>query len=530
VPQADGPHGSRKKSASRQATACFHCVVARSLHATHRTPLDLRDEEDLDRKRLIKRLVSEERRRPRERAQVVASEAIPISVRDLGPFVHYPASANDVRAVLSRLPLGIAVGIGSIELCLAEGPEEPERSVDPFLGRLDNEFVPGIFGGAVLGRYRPNGSTIQLFGYLYDPSRADREIVDLYLRLKMLATFVHEVAHHDDFSARTGRRQWRAEDSYGREVYAEAMQYAWTQDCVVPYLEEAYPLQVAELRRWVDAYGGISLPLGDLAGDPRTTGGIDGERLFFSVDVAFESLLSMVARGERPPATQVQFATELHWGTNDEDALAVVARVLAEYPGNASALALLADISLDQGRVDEAQEIAQALLVRNEENTEALRVIRDVARLRGDWPGMLAAVARLLASQGQPSWWVSSNLELQVRGLIELGEFARAEATFAQLVETDKVITPMNKRRNERLRCLGLLRRGECAEALATSVDLLAEAPQDALLLAIRFDAAHQLLRPAEAGDLADWACERLRRQGYGAWVETLSALRRPSS
>jgi len=512
------------EAVAHSAAVCSHSPVARSIHATHSTPSDLRDEEDLERKSLIKRLVAEERGRPRAPTPTVASHAIPVSVRDRGPYVHYPASPDDVRAVLSRLPAGIAQGIGGIEFAIDEAPTEFEATTDPFVGRLQNEFVPGIFGSAVLGRYRPNGSVLQLFGYAYDSSRPDCEIVELYLRLKMLSTFAHEVAHHDDFSARTGRRQWRAEDSYGREVYAEAMEYAWTQDYVVPYLEEAYPTQVAELQRWIEVYGGISLSLGVLAGDPRTTGGIDGERLFFSVDSAFESLLSMVARGETPPATQVEFAKQLHYGHNYEDALSILAHVTREHPGNVAALVLRGDIFLHQDRVDEAGELAQALVGTKEADADVWELVCDVARVRGDWPGVLAATEHLLASAGPPAWWVGSKRALQVRALIEVGDLDRAEATLANLCK-GSAVPAWRKREQEALRCLLLLRREKYEEALALSVALLGDWPEHAVLLAIRVEAAHHLHRMSEGGELYEWACARLRRMGYGAWVDRLSGL-----
>jgi hypothetical protein len=87
--------------------------------------------------------------------------------------------------------------------------------------------------------------------------------------MKMLATFIHELGHHHDFSARLARGRWRADDPQEREIHAEAIEHAWTRDCVVPYLEEAYPAEVDELRRWLEQHGGIALPLDVLLGDPR---------------------------------------------------------------------------------------------------------------------------------------------------------------------------------------------------------------------------------------------------------------------
>lgn len=99
-----------------------------------------------------------------------------------------------------------------------------------------------------------------------------------------------------------------------------------------------------------------------------------------------------------------------------------------------------------------------------------------------------------------------------------------AEAALAEMREA-RMESETVKRRKETLRCLVLLRRGEYEKALASSVGLLAGGRDEADLLAIRFEAAHHLHRPLEGGELGEQALERLRRGGYGAWVDRLLAL-----
>jgi hypothetical protein len=244
-----------------------------------------------------------ERKRPRGPVPHATSDAIAISVHARGPHVYFPASPDDLRAVLSRLPPGTATGLAGVELRLEEDPaERAGGKVDPFVGKLRHEIAPGVFGSRVLGRYTPDLARIQLFAYVCDPARSDRVVVDLYLRLQTLATFVHELAHHVDHATRGGRRQWRKEGSRVREAYAEAMEQVWTEDYVVPYLVETYPGDVSELARWLDTFGGTTLPLSAL---------VIGTSSSCGVSRAFEELLTAVARGERPPATYALFAEGL---------------------------------------------------------------------------------------------------------------------------------------------------------------------------------------------------------------------------
>lgn len=110
--------------------------MSRSEHATRHEP---RDPGDLHRKRRIKELVDEERARPRSRTPTIDAAAVPIVERDRGRFVHYPASVDDLRAILARVPDGAADGLGEIELCLDERKDTHGHPVDPFVGRLTGE-------------------------------------------------------------------------------------------------------------------------------------------------------------------------------------------------------------------------------------------------------------------------------------------------------------------------------------------------------------------------------------------------------
>lgn len=136
---------------------------------------------------------------------------IPIRVRDEADFVHYPASKEDIYSVLRGLPQGVTDGLTMIELCLGEkgqsrdGQEEwaaPPES-DPYVGREGYEMLPGVFVGNVLGTYYPGQAKLRINAYVCRKDALDPIPVGFYLRMYMLMTLVHEVAHHYDFSSRT---------------------------------------------------------------------------------------------------------------------------------------------------------------------------------------------------------------------------------------------------------------------------------------------------------------------------------------
>jgi hypothetical protein len=85
---------------------------------------------------------------------------------------------------------------------------------------------------------------------------------ELLLRLWGLSTFVHEVAHHDDAMRRVARGRWRMAVKKKVEDYADTLQAEWARDVVVPYLERAYPAEVALLNAWMARHGGLALRRG----------------------------------------------------------------------------------------------------------------------------------------------------------------------------------------------------------------------------------------------------------------------------
>ena len=271
---------------------------------------------DIRRKRRVKRQVKGQR--CADDAIVVSAEveAVPITVLDTGQFVHYPASPDDIKNIMSLLPGGSLDKLSKIELCLGleylndstvfkfESGDEP----DPLTGRIGHEMIPGIFTGHILGYYSRTTSSITLFAYVYDTETADVQLFEVYLRLQMLSTVVHEIAHSVDLTTRLARDRWLGDDTSKVEMYAEKLQYSWMIDYVVPYLESRYPEQVKALLDWIEHYGGIRLELALLAGECRSTRRNGLVALGFDACAALHNLIEEVAEGKSLKDTRMGFA------------------------------------------------------------------------------------------------------------------------------------------------------------------------------------------------------------------------------
>jgi hypothetical protein len=478
--------------------------MSRSLRPQVKSPPDRRDLGVRAQLRDVKERVRAERDRKRG-VPLLPVHALPIVVTDGGRYVRYPASPDDLRRLLARLPTGIADGLTRVELLPADDRERRDETVDPFVRRLTIETAPGIWSSFVLGWYGLDTRVIRLFGYVYDPERPDRGIVDLYFRLRMLTTFVHELAHHQDLTTRWGRRQWRRDDRQRDEVYARDLEHAWTQDFVVPYLRETYPDEVASLGRWIETHGGKSVSLSVLAGDPRY-------ELLLNGDLAFESLLQAVAKGGSAPDTHVSFADDLRYCGRVDDALEIVGNVLRDHPRHHAALLLHGRLLLEDGRLDEAAAIAEA--------ASAWELVSEIAFARSDWEGALAAGVRVHQGpvlSNARAWRVR---ETMVRALLELERFDEVEQSLVWLRGWD-ALRRSRPKELEMLECLVLLRRGACEEALARATTLLESGGTFFVVRATRFEAACRLGRSPDPLDQE--TKDGLRRLGYGAWVDRIS-------
>jgi hypothetical protein len=493
--------------------------VSRSEHATRRHPCD---PGDLDRKRRIKAFVDEERARPRRVLPSVDPTAVTISIRDVGPYFHYPAGVDDLWAILARVPPGVADGLDGVELCIDRSPpEDGDEAVDPWLGVLTEETMRGVWSSTVLGVYRwGERSRIQLHGYAFDPALRDRAVVQLVLRLQMLATFVHELGHHHDRRERTARGRWRG-DATDHELHAEAIERAWTCDHVIPYLEEVYPDELAALERWLVRHGGVALPLATLIGDPRSNSDETGEQRLFSVRSAFAHLFEDVQDQRPVTETRVGFARELHYGTHYAEALAILDHVTREDADDVQGRVLRADIYVHQERHDDAESIVVAVLAQLPDHVDALEVLTDIARARGDWRRVRELAARRTALLEPASWPWRSSMQEELRALLVLGEIDAADGLLAtsDATETRGLLV---------LEAMVRLRQGRHAEALAivATVGSPRHLPE---AVAVMFEASHRLGVPCDAEAVLA-VLDRLRRMGHTVWADQLQALGTPQS
>ena len=408
------PHRARGRSkirATGNVLPTHSYSLSRSEHGNAR---DRTDPVDRARKRRIKALTVAERK-PRVLPELEAT-AIPIVTFEHGPYVHWPASAADLRGVMERLPEGSVTGIACIAQVLSAAEEDGE--VDPFVGRLSTSIVADVYSPQILGDYDPNGGRIQIYAYVYDPAGPEREIVELYLRLTMLATFVHEVGHHVDFHNRFSRHRARADRTDRREDTAKSWAQLRVEDAVIPYLEHTYPREVANLRRWLIEHGGADLPLEMIE---RAGGMFD----------PFEMLLGDVIRQEPATKTKIDFAFYLHYDFHFELALEILDGVLASEPDHIEAASWRSHVLGHLGRDEEADAIARALLERDPQHVSSLNRLLFRARDAEDFATTLELANRLLALP-RPRKHV---LAIRARAHIALGNLEAAKRDLDESTE-----------------------------------------------------------------------------------------------
>jgi tetratricopeptide (TPR) repeat protein len=457
-------------------------------------------------------------------------DSIPIEVRDEQEYVHYPASVADLRAVLCRLPPGTLDGLSRIVLALGadylreqaesgEGYGDP----DPLVGRISAEEWPGVYSGAFYGEYEGNSASIWLFAYVYDASlMPDRALREHWLRLQMLETLLYEVAEHHDHTIRDTRGRWSTRPEGLSQLSAAKQQYAWMLEHAIPYLEEQYSEVTKALEDWLYAASGVIIPLAQLANHYDET-------FYYSEDAICE-LFAEVDKGSSRQDVRRGFAFNLHLAYRNDEALEVIAAILAEHPDDLKTLTLQAEIYEDDERHGDAEQVARTVVDRDPANLKAWGVLLHVFGAQGRWQELETAASRVIALEhDKPAEDDSSHLYNalieRTCARIELGDLAGAEADL-QRVEQRK------RRRRieaaESLRAWLLLRSGRYEEALRAAQRHLPSTrrilPIWGVLIAVRYEAAQRLGRPREAGTISSRAAQLLRHFGHGAWLDRLTA------
>jgi tetratricopeptide (TPR) repeat protein len=370
---------------------------------------------------------------------------IPIHVRDESDFVHYPAGGDDIRSVLQALPQGVTDGLTGIELCLGEkdqsrrGEKEwaAKPEVDPYVGRQGYEILPRVFAGRVLGTYYPGQAKLRINAYVCGPEALDRIPVGFYLRMYMLMTLVHEVAHHYDFSARTARGRWLAEARDKVEIYAERVEHDWFSRCVAPCLKRDYPDQWQAFDRWVREKVGIELPVEVLLGDPRTTARGNGItlRAVFDTGQAFQEFLTTVQQGGDLSKARLDFARDLHYAEHYEPALHIIDLLMRADRDNIDALVLQADIFNHMGRYEEALNVSRQVLQREPRWGDALETQVDAWMGLGEYHKGIQGIDKLLGIIGSEPHAVAHWQMEKAEALAKVGEYTEAETVLTSIEE-----------------------------------------------------------------------------------------------
>jgi hypothetical protein len=306
--------------------------MSRSIHTNIRTArlerrYDYADEElkhshldkirkDLGKKYIVKKYTLSERKMHSGIPgflEYPGPETVSVNTIDSGEFIHYLVSAKDLAGVMRRLPYDIFCGLHSITLCLgAEYLEEEADSTvdiprDPFTGRICEAECKAIYSPPVYGTYWPHSKKIFLYAYVYDSHGINVRLAEPLLRLQVLYTFVHELAHHDDYMRRRARGRWLSLTGPKCEDYAESREERWAIEAVLPYLLETYPDEYAGLFRWIEENSGIWFSLNnDVAGEIKTA-----KMLFYACPVLV-NLFDNISSGKPKGEYLLEFVKGLH--------------------------------------------------------------------------------------------------------------------------------------------------------------------------------------------------------------------------
>jgi hypothetical protein len=206
-------------------------------------------------KRRIKRLIGAERKTAELPLEPVAAPAIVFESGEESPYLYFPASIDDMRAVLAGLPPGALDGIAKIRLLAGtRGIQESVNRydvVDPYLKRKSVEHPSRTYLPIILGTYGKDTHVISIYGYAKAPRTEISVRQKIELELHMLITLVHEVAHHFDRSRRMRRGRWRMDDRVKNERFAEALAVEWGLLAIVPHMRRKYGERAERVARLI---------------------------------------------------------------------------------------------------------------------------------------------------------------------------------------------------------------------------------------------------------------------------------------
>jgi len=394
-------------------------------------------QDELDTKKIIKRGENLSRKSKKTAFQLlepVDPNGILINVLESSEYIHYPVSKTDLIEVAKRLPVNAIVGLDSITLCLGEIYQEEkfdgfgEKNYDPYTGRMCSADGP-VYYPPILGVYRSSNSKIFLFAYVYDKQKIELDVIKPFLRLKMLMTFIHEVAHHDDNLRRSGRGRCFGLNESRCENYAEAQEALWAEMAVIPYLWETYSEEYTRLLNWINKMGGVDISLNSLIGE--YSGRIGNlYRFGFTIDSAVDEMIKNVSKDKSNRDIMLEFANDLHIGDHYDECIKSLETLLARDPKDADALGIKADTLIHLEKYDEAEITATECLTIDSSNIDALRALCDVQRERKNW--LLLKQISVKGIEISTGWPRSYFLENNIVASLHLKDYKAA----SQVVES----------------------------------------------------------------------------------------------
>jgi tetratricopeptide (TPR) repeat protein len=373
----------------------------------------------------------------------ITADEVAISFDHRNPFACFPASEADLRAILSRLPSGVLDGLNGISLSLGAEYQrdraEEWNEQDPVIGRFGFEQLPGVYCGHILGVYFWHVRRIQIYGFV--SATPLEEPWALYLRLPMLSTLVHEVAHHEDRMKGWARDRWTGDEKHKTEWYAESRQLLSVETVVIPYLQEAYPAEIALLEDWMRERIGRVLPLRILAGDARIRAKKHGmyywRNTFGGSDGAFEEFMRAVDSGQDMTEARLDLAIGLHRAEELDYTQEIIALILAKHPDHVRTLVRKGWICREQKRYEEALQALEHANRLEPANNEVLNEWAQVYADISSWDRVLVLTTGMINSladrhvRRDAITWRGIRI-LQARAYIALGEFAKAQEIIAE--------------------------------------------------------------------------------------------------
>jgi tetratricopeptide (TPR) repeat protein len=270
----------------------------------------------------------------------------------------------------------------------------------------------------------------------------------------MLATLVHEVAHHEDLTKGWARDRWIGDDKHKTEWYAESRQLLWVETVVIPYLQKAYSAEVALLEKWMQERIDLVLPLRVLAGDARIRAKKQGmyywRNTFGSSADAFEQFVRAVNSGNDITEARLDLAIGLHRAEELDYAQEIIAVILAEHPDHVPTLVQKGWICREQKRYEEALNVLQRANRLEPGNSEVWQEMAHLYADIGVWGPVIVAASQAIKTASdrlvQPGM-----REVIGRAYIGLGDFDNAPSVIAEFTGTGK---PWDARAAARLQTL----------------------------------------------------------------------------